>query len=147
MIRIDMTEYMEKHTVSRLTGAPPEAVRRSPHSVVLFDEVEKAHEDVLNILLQIMEDGILTDGKGRTVNFKNTVIVMTSNVGSRRILELCRQSSNRAPSGSSLAVADTIRTVEERSTKETKNGPTTAVNGDKQNRRKPSNECKTTPKP
>jgi AAA domain (Cdc48 subfamily)/C-terminal, D2-small domain, of ClpB protein len=145
MIRIDMTEYMEKHTVSRLTGAPPgyigydsggqltEAVRRSPHSVVLFDEVEKAHEDVLNILLQIMEDGILTDGKGRTVNFKNTVIVMTSNVGSRRILELCRQSSNLAPSGSRLAVADTTRSVQERPTIETTSGPTAAINGDKKN--------------
>jgi AAA domain (Cdc48 subfamily)/C-terminal, D2-small domain, of ClpB protein len=145
MIRIDMTEYMEKHTVSRLTGAPPgyigydsggqltEAVRRSPHSVVLFDEVEKAHEDVLNILLQIMEDGILTDGKGRTVNFKNTVIVMTSNVGSRRILELCRHSSNLAPSGSRLAVADTIRSAQERPTIEATSGPTAAVNGDKKN--------------
>jgi AAA domain (Cdc48 subfamily)/C-terminal, D2-small domain, of ClpB protein len=125
MIRIDMTEYMEKHSVSRLIGAPPgyigydaggqltEAVRRSPHSVVLFDEAEKAHEDVLNILLQIMEDGILTDGKGRTVNFKNTVIVMTSNVGSRQILELCRQTTNQTPVGSSLSVADTIRALQE----------------------------------
>lgn len=96
---------MEKHTVSRLTGPPPgyvgyeaggqltEAIRRAPHSVLLLDEVEKAHEDVLNILLQIMEDGILTDGKGRTVNFKNVVLVMTSNVGSRRILDLCRKGS------------------------------------------------------
>ena len=102
MIRIDMSEYMEKHSVSRLVGSPPgyigfesggqltEAVRRSPHSVVLLDEVEKAHGDVLNILLQIMEDGILTDGKGRTVNFKNTILVMTSNVGSKRILDLAR---------------------------------------------------------
>ncbi|GKZ00864.1 hypothetical protein MPSEU_001038100 [Mayamaea pseudoterrestris] len=99
MIRIDMSEYMEKHTVSRLTGPPPgyigfddggqltEAVRRAPHSVVLLDEIEKAHQDVLNILLQIMEDGILTDGKGRTVSFKQTILVMTSNVGSGRILE------------------------------------------------------------
>lgn len=102
MIRIDMSEYMEKHSVSRLTGPPPgyigfedggqltEAVRRAPHSVVLLDEVEKAHGDVLNILLQIMEDGILTDGKGRTINFKNTILVMTSNVGSKRILEIAR---------------------------------------------------------
>jgi AAA domain (Cdc48 subfamily)/C-terminal, D2-small domain, of ClpB protein len=116
---------MEKHSVSRLIGAPPgyigydaggqltEAVRRSPHSVVLFDEVEKAHEDVLNILLQIMEDGILTDGKGRTVNFKSTVIVMTSNVGSRQILKLCRQTTNQTPVGSSLSVADTIRALQE----------------------------------
>lgn len=102
MIRIDMSEYMEKFSVSRLTGPPPgyigydnggtltEAVRSSPHSVILLDEIEKAHEDVLNILLQIMEDGILTDGKGRTVNFKNTILVMTSNIGSRRILDIFR---------------------------------------------------------
>jgi len=94
MIRIDMTEYMEKHSVSRLIGAPPgyvgyeeggqltEAVRRKPYSVILFDEVEKAHPDVFNILLQILDDGRLTDGKGRTVDFKNTIIIMTSNVGS-----------------------------------------------------------------
>ncbi|MBE0446640.1 MAG: ATP-dependent Clp protease ATP-binding subunit [Actinobacteria bacterium] len=97
MIRIDMSEYMEKHTVSRLIGAPPgyvgyeeagqltEPVRRRPYSVVLFDEVEKAHPDVLNILLQIMDDGRITDAKGRTVNFKNTVIIMTSNIGSHLI--------------------------------------------------------------
>ena len=93
---------MDKHTVSRLTGPPPgyigyesggqltEAVRKAPHSVVLLDEMEKAHPDVLNVLLQIMEDGILTDGKGRTVNFKNAILVMTSNVGSRQILETVR---------------------------------------------------------
>jgi ATP-dependent Clp protease ATP-binding subunit ClpB len=93
MIRIDMSEYMEKHTVARLVGAPPgyvgyeeggqltEAVRRRPYSVVLFDEIEKAHQDVFNILLQILEDGRLTDGQGRTVDFKNTVIIMTSNLG------------------------------------------------------------------
>ena len=94
LIRIDMSEYMEKHAVSRLIGAPPgyvgyeeggqltEAVRRRPYSVVLFDEIEKAHQDVFNVLLQIMDDGRLTDGKGRTVDFKNTVIIMTSNIGS-----------------------------------------------------------------
>jgi ATP-dependent Clp protease ATP-binding subunit ClpB len=94
MIRIDMSEYMEKHAVARLIGAPPgyvgyeeggqltEAVRRRPYSVVLFDEIEKAHQDVFNVLLQIMDDGRLTDGKGRTVDFKNTVIIMTSNIGS-----------------------------------------------------------------
>jgi len=104
MIRIDMSEYMEKHSVSRLTGPPPgyvgyeeggqltEAVRRSPHAVVLLDELEKAHSDVLNILLQIMEDGMLTDGKGRTVSFKNAILVMTSNVGSKRILQASRES-------------------------------------------------------
>jgi len=97
MIRIDMSEYMEKHTVSRLVGSPPgyvgheeggqltEKVRRKPYSVVLFDEIEKAHEDVWNILLQILEDGIITDSQGRRVDFKNTVIVMTSNVGARNI--------------------------------------------------------------
>src|SRR5437868_749337 len=94
MIRIDMSEYMEKHTVARLVGAPPgyvgyeeggqltEAVRRRPYSVILFDEIEKAHPDVFNILLQILEDGRLTDGQGRTVDFRNTVIIMTSNLGS-----------------------------------------------------------------
>ncbi len=103
MVRIDMSEYMEKHTASRLTGPPPgyvgyeeggqltEAVRRSPHSVVLLDEIEKAHRDVLNVLLQVMEDGVLTDGQGRTVDFKNTILVMTSNVGSQKILELVAQ--------------------------------------------------------
>ena len=100
MIRIDMSEYMEKHSVSRLIGAPPgyvgyeeggqltEQVRRHPYSVLLFDEIEKAHPDVFNVLLQILEDGRLTDGKGRTVDFRNTVLVMTSNVGSSAIYEL-----------------------------------------------------------
>ena len=99
MLRLDMSEYMEKHTVSRLVGSPPgyvgydeggqltEAVRRKPYSVVLFDEIEKAHPDVFNMLLQILEDGRLTDSQGRTVDFKNTVIIMTSNVGARRIIE------------------------------------------------------------
>mgnify|MGYP005747604923 FL=1 len=99
MIRLDMSEYMEKHTVSRLVGSPPgyvgfeeggqltEKVRRTPYSVVLFDEIEKAHPDVFNVLLQILEDGILTDSQGRTVDFKNTVIIMTSNVGARLITE------------------------------------------------------------
>lgn len=99
MIRVDMSEYMEKHTVARLIGAPPgyigheeggqltEAVRRRPYSVILLDEIEKAHSDVLNILLQILDDGRLTDGKGRMVNFKNTVIIMTSNIGSADILQ------------------------------------------------------------
>jgi len=99
MVRIDMSEYMEKHTVSRLIGAPPgyvgyeeggqltEAVRRRPYSVVLFDEIEKAHQDVFNILLQILDDGRLTDSHGHTVDFKNTVIIMTSNIGSHYILE------------------------------------------------------------
>jgi len=103
MVRIDMSEYMEKHTVSRLIGAPPgyvgyeeggqltEAVRRKPYSVILFDEIEKAHPDVFNILLQILEDGRLTDGHGRVVNFKNTVIIMTSNVGSEWIDQLARE--------------------------------------------------------
>ncbi len=100
MIRIDMSEYMEKHTVSRLVGSPPgyvgydeggqltEKVRRKPYSVVLFDEIEKAHPDVFNILLQILEDGILTDSQGRRVDFRNTVIIMTSNLGARKITEV-----------------------------------------------------------
>jgi ATP-dependent Clp protease ATP-binding subunit ClpB len=108
MIRIDMTEYMEKHSVSRLIGAPPgyvgyeeggqltEQVRRHPYSVILFDEIEKANPDVFNILLQILEDGRLTDGKGRTVDFRNTVLVMTSNVGSSAIFELSSKDPERA---------------------------------------------------
>src|SRR3989337_3061150 len=100
MVRLDMSEYMEKHTVSRLIGAPPgyvgyeegghftEAVRRRPYSVILFDEIEKAHPEVFNILLQILDDGRLTDGQGRTVDFKNTVIIMTSNIGSQFLTEL-----------------------------------------------------------
>jgi ATP-dependent Clp protease ATP-binding subunit ClpB len=99
MVRIDMSEYQEKHTVSRLVGAPPgyigydeggqltEAVRRRPYSVVLFDEIEKAHPDIFNILLQVLDDGRLTDGQGRTVDFKNVIVIMTSNIGSHRILE------------------------------------------------------------
>ncbi|MBK5100962.1 MAG: ATP-dependent chaperone ClpB, partial [Desulfobacteraceae bacterium] len=100
MVRIDMSEYMEKHSVARLIGAPPgyvgyeeggyltEAIRRHPYSVVLFDEIEKAHPDVFNVLLQILDDGRMTDGKGRTVDFKNTVLIMTSNVGSEWIQEM-----------------------------------------------------------
>ncbi|MDQ3539432.1 MAG: AAA family ATPase, partial [Chloroflexota bacterium] len=98
MIRIDMSEYMEKHAVSRLIGAPPgyvgydeggqlsEAIRRRPYSVILFDEIEKAHPDVFNILLQVLDDGRLTDGQGRVVDFRNTVVIMTSNLGSQAIL-------------------------------------------------------------
>src|SRR5690606_13955701 len=94
MVRVDMSEFMEKHSVARLIGAPPgyvgyeeggyltEAVRRKPYSVLLLDEIEKAHPDVFNVLLQVLDDGRLTDGQGRTVDFKNTVIVMTSNIGS-----------------------------------------------------------------
>ena len=108
MIRIDMSEYMEKHSVSRLIGAPPgyvgyeeggqltEQVRRHLYSVILFDEIEKAHPDVFNVLLQILEDGRLTDGKGRTVDFRNTVLVMTSNVGSNAISELAGKDPERA---------------------------------------------------
>ena len=99
MVRIDMSEYQERHTVSRLVGAPPgyvgyeeggqltEAVRRKPYSVVLFDEVEKAHPDVFNALLQVLDDGRLTDAQGRTVDFRNTVIIMTSNIGSEYLIE------------------------------------------------------------
>jgi len=100
MVRLDMSEFMEKHSVARLIGAPPgyvgyeeggyltEAVRRRPYSVILLDEVEKAHPDVFNVLLQVLDDGRLTDGQGRTVNFRNTVIVMTSNLGSQVIQEM-----------------------------------------------------------
>ncbi len=106
MIRIDMSEYMEKHTVARLVGAPPgyigyeeggqltEAVRRHPYSVILFDEIEKAHPDVFNILLQVLDDGRLTDSHGRTVDFRNTVVIMTSNIGSPQILEASRSGAD-----------------------------------------------------
>lgn len=102
MVRLDMSEYMESFSVSRLTGPPPgyvgyeaggqltEAVRRTPHTVVLLDEVEKAHPDVFNVLLQVLEDGRLTDNKGRVVDFANTMLILTSNVGSRKILSLSR---------------------------------------------------------
>ena len=105
MVRIDMSEYQERHAVSRLIGAPPgyvgydeggqltEAVRRKPYSVILLDEIEKAHPDVFNILLQVLEDGRLTDGQGRTVDFRNTVVVMTSNLGSDRIQEIANNRS------------------------------------------------------
>jgi ATP-dependent Clp protease ATP-binding subunit ClpB len=103
MIRIDMSEYQERHTVARLIGAPPgyvgyeeggyltEAVRRRPYAVILLDEVEKAHPDVFNVLLQVLDDGRLTDGQGRTVDFRNTVIIMTSNLGSQVIQEYASQ--------------------------------------------------------
>ena len=115
MIRIDMSEYMEKHTVARLIGAPPgyvgyeeggqlsEAVRRKPYSVVLFDEIEKAHQDVFNVLLQVLDDGRITDGQGRTVDFKNTVIIMTSNIGSQYITE------EASSEGRSRLVLDALR--------------------------------------
>jgi len=122
MITIDMSEYMDRFATSRLVGAPPgyvgydeggqltEAVRRNPHSVILFDEVEKAHEDVLNVLLQIMDEGKLTDGKGRVVNFKNAVIVMTSNIGSQKIVEASKQSTSGELAEKSL---ETARLVQE----------------------------------
>lgn len=109
MVRIDMSEYMEKHSVSRLIGAPPgyvgyeeggqlsEAVRRRPYSVILLDEVEKAHRDVFNILLQVLDDGRITDSQGRMVDFRNTVIVMTSNIGSEYILQLAGDDGNYEP--------------------------------------------------
>ena len=106
LVRIDMTEYMEKFSVSRLIGAPPgyvgyeeggqltEAVRRKPYSVVLFDEIEKAHPDVFNILLQVLDDGRITDSQGRTVDFKNTIIILTSNLGSPYILDGIDENGN-----------------------------------------------------
>jgi ATP-dependent Clp protease ATP-binding subunit ClpB len=108
MVRIDMSEYMEKHAVARLIGAPPgyvgyeeggqltEAVRRRPYSVVLFDEIEKAHQDVFNIFLQILDDGRLTDNQGRTVDFRNTIIIMTSNIGSPHLIENASESGDIA---------------------------------------------------
>jgi ATP-dependent Clp protease ATP-binding subunit ClpB len=127
MIRIDMSEYQEKHTVSRMVGAPPgyvgyeeagqltEAVRRRPYAVVLFDEIEKAHPEVLNVLLQLLDDGRLTDGKGRTVDFKNTVVIMTSNLGSQYIAEAAKDDDAASavrielPEGVRRAVMVTLR--------------------------------------
>ncbi len=121
LIRIDMSEYQEKHTVARLIGAPPgyvgyeeggqltEVVRRRPFSVILFDEIEKAHYDVFNAMLQVLDDGRLTDGKGRTVDFKNTIIIMTSNVGSSRILEYTGSLSGDGYAGMKEAVLDELR--------------------------------------
>jgi ATP-dependent Clp protease ATP-binding subunit ClpB len=121
MIRIDMSEYQEKHTVARLVGAPPgyvgyeeggqltEAVRRRPYSVILFDEIEKAHHDVFNVMLQILDDGRLTDGQGRTVDFKNTIVIMTSNIGSQRILEFRGASSGEAFERMKEAVIEEMR--------------------------------------
>jgi ATP-dependent Clp protease ATP-binding subunit ClpB len=121
MIRIDMSEYQEKHTVSRLIGAPPgyvgyeesgqltEAVRRRPYSVVLFDEIEKAHPEVLNVMLQLLDDGRLTDGKGRTVDFKNSVVIMTSNVGSHLIAEEVSAGDTSLSEGVRRQVMDVLR--------------------------------------
>jgi ATP-dependent Clp protease ATP-binding subunit ClpB len=121
MIRIDMSEYQEKHTVSRMLGAPPgyvgydeagqltEAVRRRPYSVVLFDEIEKAHPEVLNVLLQLLDDGRLTDGKGRTVDFKNTVVIMTSNLGSHLISERTMSDTGTIDEGTRRQVMDALR--------------------------------------
>src|SRR5258706_2000185 len=116
MVRIDMSEYMEKHSVARLIGAPPgyvgyeeggaltEAVRRRPYQVVLFDEIEKAHPDVFNVLLQVLDDGRLTDGQGRTVDFRNTIIIMTSNLGAEYL-------SNQPPGEDVAAVREQVMAV------------------------------------
>ena len=121
MVRLDMSEYMEKHTVARLVGAPPgyvgydeggqltEAVRRHPYSVVLFDEVEKAHPDVFNVMLQILDDGRLTDGHGRTVDFKNTVVIMTSNIGSQFILNYSGRGDDSGYDAMKREVLDVLR--------------------------------------
>ena len=120
MIRLDMSEYMEKHSVSRMIGAPPgyvgyeeggqltEQVRRHPYSVVLFDEIEKAHPDVFNILLQILEDGRLTDGKGRKVDFRNAVLIMTSNVGSTALFDLAGSDPGARTEGSPGSAAASV---------------------------------------
>jgi ATP-dependent Clp protease ATP-binding subunit ClpB len=121
MVRLDMSEFMEKHSVSRLIGAPPgyvgydeggyltEAVRRRPYSVVLFDEIEKAHPDVFNALLQVLEDGRMTDGQGRTVDFKNTVIIMTSNLGSQYIQDLAGKDRKQMEQRVSAALRDAFK--------------------------------------
>lgn len=119
MVRLDMSEFMEKHSVARLIGAPPgyvgydqggyltEAVRRRPYSVILLDEVEKAHPDVFNVLLQVLDDGRLTDGQGRTVDFRNTVIVMTSNLGSQLIQEMTGEENYDAMKSAVMEVVGT----------------------------------------
>jgi ATP-dependent Clp protease ATP-binding subunit ClpB len=121
IVRIDMSEYQEKHTVSRLIGAPPgyvgyeeagqltEAVRRRPYAVVLFDEIEKAHPEVLNVMLQLLDDGRLTDGKGRTVDFKNAVIIMTSNVGSPLIAERAVRGQTELDEGVRRQLTEALR--------------------------------------
>ena len=121
IVRIDMSEYMEKHSVSRLIGAPPgyvgyeeggqltEAVRRKPYSVVLFDEIEKAHPDVFNVFLQILDDGRVTDSKGRTVDFKNTILIMTSNLGAEYLLEGIDDEGNIQPEAEQM-VMERLRT-------------------------------------
>jgi ATP-dependent Clp protease ATP-binding subunit ClpB len=117
-VRIDMSEYQERHTVSRLVGAPPgyvgyeeggqltEAVRRRPYAVVLFDEIEKAHADVFNTLLQVLDDGRLTDAQGRTVDFRNTVIIMTSNIGSQYLLDSVTADGQLKPEARDLVMTD-----------------------------------------
>ena len=121
IVRIDMTEYQEKHTVSRMIGAPPgyvgyeeagqltEAVRRRPYAVVLFDEIEKAHPDVLNVMLQLLDDGQLTDGKGRTVDFKNSVVIMTSNLGSQFIADHADRGGGDLDEGVRRQVTEALR--------------------------------------
>ena len=118
MVRIDMSEYMEKYSVSRLIGAPPgyvgydeggqltEAVRRKPYSVVLFDEIEKAHPDVFNVLLQVLDDGRITDSQGRTVDFKNTILIMTSNIGSSYLLEGIEDNGSIKPEAEEMVMND-----------------------------------------
>ena len=118
MVRIDMSEYMEKHSVARLIGAPPgyvgydeggqltEAVRRKPYSVVLFDEVEKAHPDVFNVLLQVLDDGRITDSTGKTVDFKNTILIMTSNIGSQYLLDGIDDAGRIRPEAEELVLHD-----------------------------------------
>ena len=118
MVRIDMSEYMEKYSVSRLIGAPPgyvgyeeggqltEAVRRKPYSVVLFDEIEKAHPDVFNVLLQVLDDGRITDSQGRTVDFKNTILIMTSNIGSPYLLDGIDEKGEIKPEAEEMVMND-----------------------------------------
>ena len=118
MVRIDMSEYMEKYSVSRLIGAPPgyvgydeggqltEAVRRKPYCVVLFDEIEKAHPDVFNVLLQVLDDGRITDSTGKTVDFKNTILIMTSNIGSQYLLDGIDENGSIKPEAEAMVMQD-----------------------------------------
>ena len=118
MIRVDMSEYMEKHSVSKLVGSPPgyvgyeeggqlsEKVRRNPYSVILFDEIEKAHPDVFNVLLQVLDDGRITDSQGRTVDFKNTILIMTSNIGSQYLLDGINEDGTIKPEAQEMVMND-----------------------------------------
>jgi ATP-dependent Clp protease ATP-binding subunit ClpB len=157
MVRIDMSEFMEKHSVARLIGAPPgyvgyeeggyltEAVRRRPYSLLLLDEVEKAHADVFNVLLQVLEDGRLTDGQGRTVDFRNTVIVMTSNLGSDLIQELAGDENYAAMKAAVMDVVAALPARVHQPRRRDRGVPPAAQGADTRYRRHPARGPAVTP--